>query len=367
MNSSFESKQNKKSNIIWALLFIVIAGASVYAVKKVSGEFSFKNMVRLIRGAAPLPLILAFCASLIYITFESLSLKTLLSSFGHKSSVWKCISYTAADLYFSAITPSATGGQPACGYFMACDGIPTSCATICLVANWASYTLSIIIIGIVTVVFTPHVFDYFGTFAKILISIGAAILLFLGLLGLFVAMKQSAINALESLVLKLGKKLKLIKNKENEVAIMQWVNDYRRYSQELKGHVPALIRSLIFNIIHRLAFFSITMFMYIALNINRPGAPASHIIATGATLLGAQVLISMGSTFIPIPGAMGYTDLMMLNAFSSLMDDSQAAGLEMMSRTASFYFSVALCFIITVIKFVMIKKRGSISATASEN
>ena len=360
LNSSFESKQNKRKSIIWAILFIVIAAASIYAVKKVSGEFSFKNLVRLIRGAAPIPVIMAFCASLIYISFQGLSIKTLLRSFGQKKSVWQCISYSAADIYFSAITPSATGGQPACGYLMIRDGVPASCTTICLVANWATYTLSIIIIGIATLIAFPQVFNYFSTFAKILICLGAAFLLTAGLLGLLVAMKRSAIDALERFVLKTGKKLRIIKSRETEAEIMQWVVDYRNYSTQLKGHIPGLIRSLIFNIIQRFAFISITMFMYIAVNLNRSPFSMSQIIFTGASLLGAQALISIGSTFIPIPGSMGYTDLMMLNAFSSLMDDSKAAGLELMSRSVAFYFSVIICFIITAITLLSKKKNSDI-------
>ena len=356
MNNSFESKQNKRKTVIWALLFIVIAAASIFAVKQVSREFSFKNLVRLIRNASALPVILAFCASLIYIAFEGLSLKTLLRSFGQERSFIKCLQYTAADLYFSSITPSSTGGQPACGFIMVKDGIPASCMTICLVANWAAYTISILIIGIITIIVSPKVFNYFSTVAKILICLGGLLLLVLGLLGLLASFWQGAIDAIGRFIIKAGKKLRIIKDKSAEAGVIQWISDYKGYSSRLKGHIPALIKSLFLNMIHRLAYFSITTFMYIAININGSGNP-SHVISTGLSLLGAQALISIGSTFIPIPGAMGYTDLMMLNAFGALMDSSEAASLELMARSVSFYFSVVICFIITAITFIMMKKK----------
>ena len=365
MDSSFESKQNKRKNIIWALLFIVIAAASIYAVKRVSSEFSFKNLIRLIRTAAPLPVALAFCCSLIYILFQALSIKTLLKSFGHDRSILKCVRYSAADIYFSAITPSATGGQPACGYIMIRDGIPASCMTICLVANWATYTISILIIDIIALIFFPQVFDYFGPAAKVLICIGGAALLLLGSFGLIMAFWQNAIESIGKFAIKVGKKLKLIKNYSAEVEVKQWIADYKGYSMQFKDHIPALFRSLILNIIHRLGFLSITMFMYIAVNING-SQPMSKVIYTGLSLIGAQALISTGSTFIPIPGSMGYTDLMMLNAFSALMSSSEAASLELMARSVAFYFSVGLCFIITIITLFFSKKAGA-SAPASKN
>ena len=96
--------------------------------------------------------------------------------------------------------------------------------------------------------------------------------------------------------------------------------------------------------------------MYIAVNINRP-IPPSFVIYTGFSLLGAQALISIGSTFIPIPGAMGYTDLMMLNAFGAVMRESDAASLALMARSVAFYFVVVLCFIITITTFITLRKK----------
>ena len=51
--------------------------------------------------------------------------------------------YSAADIYFSAITPSATGGQPASALLMVGDGIPTAVTTVVLLLNLAMYNLSI--------------------------------------------------------------------------------------------------------------------------------------------------------------------------------------------------------------------------------
>ena len=125
---------------------------------------------------------------------------------------------------------------------------------------------------------------------------------------------------------------------------------------QLRDHIPALLKSLALNLVHRLCQFSITMFMYISLNM-RAGLPLSSTIANGAKLLGAQAFISIGSTFIPIPGAMGYTDLMMLNAFGKLMNSSDAAGLELLTRSVSFYFNIILCFIIVAITAIKRKSR----------
>ncbi len=355
LNSSFESKQNIRRNLLWAVIFLVIAAASIYTVKKVSGDFSFRRLAELYRNAANLPLLLALAALFGYLAFESLSLKTLLKSFGHKCSFGQSVVFTSADMYFSAITPSATGGQPACGYFMVRSGVPASCVTVCLVFNLAMYTLSIIIIALGAMIINPGVFNFFGAGAKVLILLGALGLLILASLAILVTAKRSTIDWLGRLAGRIGKKLRIIKNSTDEAGLIQWVDDYKRYADQLSGHGPALIKSLIFNILHRLCQLSITMFMYIAIFANS-SMPLKQVINNGLSLLGTQSLISIGSTFIPIPGAMGYTDLMMLNAFEKIMSDADAASLELMSRFVSFYLSVTICFCIVII-YSIVKNR----------
>ena len=355
MQSTFESKQNRRRNVIWALAFIVIAAASIFAVKKVSGDFSLTRILELLSNAAPVPIILAFAALAGFFVCGAMALKVLLKSFGQNCSLKQSIVFVSADLYFSAITPSSTGGQPACGYFMAKSGIPASCVTVCLVFNLAMYTLSIIIIGLASIILAPGVFGYFSMAAKILILLGAFGLAVLAVIGLAVTIRHSVIDHIASFIIRAGKKLRFIKGRSDEVSILQWVEDYKSYARQLKGHGSALSKSLLFNVLSRLCQMSITFFMYVAINLGRH-AGFLQVIRQGGMLLGAQSLISIGSTFIPIPGAMGYTDLMMLNAFGKVMSDADASSLEFMTRSVSFYLCVIIAFLI-VITYAVRKKR----------
>ncbi len=61
---------------------------------------------------------------------------------------WPSIIYSTSDIYFSAITPSAAGGQPASAFYMVRDGMPVSVATSALLLNIVCYTASLDIIGV---------------------------------------------------------------------------------------------------------------------------------------------------------------------------------------------------------------------------
>ena len=358
MNDSFGSQQDNKNRFRWAVLFIFIAALSIFAVLTASKSFSMETLRLLLAHSNPLFIILAVAAMLGFILFEGLALRTLVRSFGHECSVKDSFTFSAADIYFSAITPSATGGQPASAYVMIKRGIPSSCTTVSLVFNLSLYTVAILIIGAVTMIFMPEVYMFFRPAARILIAIGAIILILMALLFVLISLKHSFINTLGRIVIALGCKLKIIKNRMKwDIRLERWITEYMFYSRQIGGHWGAILKALGLNILQRLCQLSVTMFMYIAVNFNTFPGPKTAVFNNGVHLLGAQSLISIGSTFIPIPGAMGFTDLMMLDGFRSIMSEAEAAGLELLSRFVSFYSCVIICFIITMIAFLKKKKK----------
>ena len=77
---------------------------------------------------------------------------------------------------------------------------------------------------------------------------------------------------------------------------------------------------------------------------------------TALSLFGAPSLISIGATFIPIPGAMGVTDYMMVDAFRAVIDPERAAALALLSRAISFYSCVILSLIIVIFAYLRRRK-----------
>ena len=70
-----------------------------------------------------------------------------------------------------------------------------------------------------------------------------------------------------------------------------------------------------------------------------------------------QGYVVLGSNFVPVPGAMGISDYLMLDAFGNIMDESAAVNLELLSRSFSFYICVFLCGIATLVGYRMVTRR----------
>ena len=124
--NGFTSIKKQVLNIGSVVLLTVIVFAIILLNNK---DFSFKNFFDYIKSLNIFYVIGALSCMILFILFEGLSLNLILKKLGYKSKFREAMIYSTSDIYYSAITPSATGGQPASVYYMNKDGIPVSAAT----------------------------------------------------------------------------------------------------------------------------------------------------------------------------------------------------------------------------------------------
>lgn len=74
---------------------------------------------------------------------EGINLRILLGSFGNPVTFWQGMKYAYIGFFFSSITPSSTGGQPAQLYAMKKDGIEIAHGTLALIGELASFQIAV--------------------------------------------------------------------------------------------------------------------------------------------------------------------------------------------------------------------------------
>ena len=342
---------SRKKQVLLMLLFAAIAVMSIFAVVAQSRDFSIGEFVDYIQEASLPWLIVATFSMLGFVIFEALALRVLCNARGEKQTLWQHITYSASDIYFSAITPSATGGQPASAYFMMKDGIGGMQATAILVANLCMYTLSIVVISVISLVFRFDIFLEFSAVSQILVVVG--VILQLGLLVFFfmVLKHEKLLHRMCSGVLRFLCKLHILRNlEEKEHSLEVYMENYRGQAKMITEHPKAMVQCFLLNFVQRASQIAVTMFVYLA--------TAGKSIAEAVELFFRQSYVVMGANCIPVPGAMGVSDYMMLDSFRNIMSESQAVNLELLSRSLSFYSCVFVCGAITLIRFCSTKKRG---------
>lgn len=342
---------NRKThkNFIWTIVSLILAVLTVHMVMKNGKKESLSELIAAVGTSDKTYLMLGIIASAMYVWFEGVAICSILKSTGYPQNNMRGLLYSTSDVYFSAITPSATGGQPASAFFMIRDGIPAGIATATLILNLMMYTLSILVLGMASVIISPDAFRGFSGLARFLICIGFAALSFLALFFHLLLKKEGLIfKPLTRLVTFLYDK-KLIKNKDRKLSKLEKIrNDYRACSSLISGRPKVLRGCLIWNIIQRGSQIMVPMLIYASLGGDKKNMPQ---------VFSKQCLITIGYNFIPIPGGMGISDYLMIDGFTKIMSEHMAYNVELISRGVAFYICVSISGIITLIGYMAGRNR----------
>lgn len=343
-NTGSSSFRNKLICFIAALILAVL---TIYAVINGSGV-SAAGLISGIKTASLPFLCGAFLCMLGFIFFEGAALTVLSRGLGFSARYRRGIVYAAADIYFSAITPSASGGQPASAFFMICDGIPGTAVMAALLLNLIMYTLAVITVGLFAILLFPGIFLHFSLIGRIFIFIGVLTLIGLTLLFLLLLRNQRLLQKIACGAsafldaLHFHSAAKKLRNKLEHI-----LEEYEACVTLVLGKRTMLLQVYLLNLLQRISQLLITVFTFSAIH----GDPAKL-----AKLFATQIYVVLGSNSMPLPGGMGVTDYLMLNGYLELMTREQAYQLELLGRGLSFYLCMILSMIIVGFGYLMQKK-----------
>lgn len=340
----------KKSvkNLLWLLLLIVLTVLTVLVITSCSKGFSFKGFVHLIENASPVWMLLAAICAFGFVFFEGMGLKCTCSFLGCEFGVGKAILYSATDIYFSALTPSAAGGQPAALLIMIKHGVPAAVSAIALLLNLVMYTISIMLISTVCFIAYPKLLLGLDTGALIFIGIGAVVQVLFIVLFIMCIFNEKLVLGVCRFGLKLCCRMKIIHDYEGHLEkLMEMIKQYKECGILLRKKTALLVKVFFHNLMQRLSVIMVAVCVFIGVG----GAPSRALEA-----FAVQTFAVLGSNAAPVPGAVGIVDYIFLNGFKHLVCDP--VSVELLSRGLSFYCNLILCGILVLIDFLRIKKEN---------
>lgn len=348
MKKENENLQKEKGRLVWILLFFLFALGSIGAIIGFNKSFSISMFGTFVRNANGWWILLAILSILIYVLAEGWSLVCVCKSFGFKTKKSDGLFYSAADIYFSAITPSASGGQPASAYFMVKDGIDISITTLSLLFTLLMFSISILVIALISFIIKPQIFFSMGWMAKIFVLGGFFVQFFLVISFYFLIYKEKLMKRLCYFGLHILVRLRIIKDKEEKMKRLDvMINEYQMAAKKIALKKNVLLKVFLFNLLQRFCQIGVILFIYLA-----TGGNASKLLDIWVI----QSLTVMGAYSLPIPGAMGVTDYLLLEGFGKIMSRDAAVNLELLSRGLSFYFCILGCGILVLVRYMKIKR-----------
>lgn len=340
---------DSKKKVFWSIFSLLLAALTIWAVFSQSEGISIGEIIETAKGGNKLWLTCAILCVFFYIWLEGVAVCSILKGVGYKRSPFHGILYSTSDIYFSAITPSATGGQPASAYFMIADGIPAGVATATLILNLMMYTVSIVVLGLISIVINYKLFFGFRLVSKILIIAGFVILsLFSAFFLSFLRRGDIVFDRLTAFVKFLHRKHIIHRLDARLAKIEKTKAEYMDCSALISGKTTTMVKAFFWNFLQRASQIAIPMFVY--LMTGGEGQKALYMFAS-------QCLVTIGFNCVPVPGAMGIADYLMVDGFTNLVGREAAFSIDMLSRGLSFYICVALSGIITLIGYIIIRRR----------
>ena len=143
--------KNKKNlfNILFLLLVFGLTMHYVFHGEDLNALGSYLSQADIRYWLAGVVLVVIFILS------ESVIIYYMMRSVGQNVILTHCFLYSFVGFFFSAITPSATGGQPAQLYFMKKDKLSLSISTLILMIVTITYKAVLVVLGLVVMIFRP--------------------------------------------------------------------------------------------------------------------------------------------------------------------------------------------------------------------
>lgn len=337
-----------KKKIFWAIASVFIAALSIWAVISQSRNFSFATLKSFILGADKGWLLASFVCTFGFIWFEGFALVRIARHFGYKTNALDGTVYGGADVYFSAITPSASGGQPASAYFMMKDGIPGYATTVALLINLVMYTLALLTVGIVSIIFKYPMLKNFSGLSRFFIGIGIVVLIFLALVFYMLLRKGKILYGICDAIIGLMEKIHVIRHGDKlRKKLKNTMAEYQECSNSITGQTGFLAEIFFWNLMQRMSQLLVSFMIFMSMGEGVKKAVDVSVI---------QCFVAMGSNCVPIPGAMGVADYIMIDGFKQLVGDN-AANMELLCRGVTFYGSVLTSALIILIGYMLRRAR----------
>lgn len=323
----------KKHKWLAPVAMAVLVVVTVYVVSRQSATFTAEGFLEYLGSIPAWGLIGATACMLGFIVFEGLGLLALCRAMGYPQRGYRGVLYSAADIYFSAITPSATGGQPASALLMVGDGIPAAVTTVVLLLNLALYNLSLLGVMAGGICIYPQVFSVFDTPAHVLIVLGVVLHVIL-LAGIcLLVFHEKIFLRIMNFFLHLGQRLHMLKGAEaRREKLLKIEADYKQSAGTLHRKVRYILEAFLYNLLQRISVTLVPAVLYAASIGGMKGA---------GKLFAIQSMAAVGANSVPVPGAVGVADYLYLNGYGSLVADP--VNLELLSRAFSFYICVLVC------------------------
>ncbi len=314
------------------MLFALVAFMTVYIIGK---ELNFNEFMQIFRSADKFYFFLAVLAMFIYGMVEAWMLLVLIRQRYPKETYIQGYTLSMIGQFYNLVTPGASGGQPLELIEMTQTGIKAGYGSAVLVIKTLLYQLAVTIVGIYGVVFNLRLLEHVSGTSKAFVIFGLTINVLGSAIILIVALMPKVAHTIVVWCVKLLAKIRIFKDEEAWLKRAEnFIDDYAQGAKNLKENPWQSLMLLVVNILDIFLYFSITYWIYKALDLHAYNA---------FQVIGFQAVLYLFYTFIPLPGGSGGAEVGFAVIFGPVFGQGKAQVAMVIWRFITFYLVLAFC------------------------
>ncbi len=325
-------------NVFFVILCFVLTIYYVFHGEDLASIITYMKKAKASYWVLGVFLVIAFIISESYIIYY------LLNTLKHKTKFTHCCLYSFVGFFFSCITPSASGGQPAQAVFMRKDNIPIPVSTVVLLLVTISYKTILLVYGAFVLIFKPFVIMHYLKPAMYWVRLGMALNLvvvgFMLVLTLKPRITEAIVLGLFNLLSKVFKSAKIEKYRDKTENAME---NFVTKSRFLVTHKKLMLKVFGMTFIQRTFLFLITYYVCLSFN-------ARDIGVFDVTVL--QGNISVAADMLPLPGGMGITEYLFISVFTPVVGKDLTVPVMIVSRGLSYYTQLLISALMTGVAYI---------------
>lgn len=341
-----------KTYIINVIFVVILFYATIHVIFK---DQELDDVLHYINYADNSYLYIGILMMLLFVCSESVIIHYLMNSLSYKVKLKSCIKYSFIGFFVSAITPSASGGQPAQMYYMSADGISVSPSSLVLMVVTIAYKAVLIILGVFMFITERRFVLHYVWDVRWVLIVGIAVnVIIIGCL-LFIIFKQSfAEKVLVAPIIFLGRH-KIIRNYcKLSNNILNGIKKYENGAGYLKSHKHVFFNVFLITTFQRLCLFYVTYLVYRSFGLS--GTSAYQIVTL-------QTMIALSVDILPLPGGMGASESIFIILFGSIFTSEFVLPGMLLSRGITYYAIILIGAVVTAVAQLTKRRNSKITQT----
>ena len=293
----------------------------------------------------------------LFLCCEAAATYAILRSLGCGQPFRRCAYYSCTGFFFSTITPSATGGQPAQILAMGKDGVPTASGALDMLLVTIGYNTAAMGWGIFALATAGSFTEQLGGQVGLLLGVGlavfalidAAMLMFLFLPGPARRLLYGCIALAVRLCPRLDKAAL-------EAKADAHIAEYRRGAQLIRKAPGLLAWVLGLSALQLACSYAMPYVVYRAFGLS--GFSLGQAVAL-------QALCSLAVGYLPLPGSAGAAENVFLRSFLLIFGEGLVAPAMILSRTLNCYLVLIATAVVLLVGRAL-RSRRIVRETAPE-